>query len=276
MSGQILAIGSTFAISDGSTTVAANAVQTLTMTATGGTAVLGYSGGYGTYAPGKQLTTAIPTSAALTAATVAAALIALPNIGSSTAGLPNVAVAGSAGGPYVVTFQNDLAGKPVPLITVDTTSAMTGGTITPVMTTPGTSAGGVYAAVAALTDMVFPNTKKDVKEITNFDSAGYTKEYIGGFINPGDVAINAMWNGGATQDWRTGLIAKFYAGSSYAMRTNVPNKTPQPGVFTPGLSIGLNGFFTDGTPMGAKQDDVLTVKGSVQISGLPIFSVPVQ
>lgn len=276
MAGQILAAGSSFALSDGSTTVNASAVQTLTMTATGGTGVLGYSGGYGTYAPGKQLTTGIATTSSLTAATVAAALVALPNISTNAAGLPNVAVSGSAGGPYTVTFQNDLANQPVPLITVDTSSAMTGGTITAVTATPGTRAGGVYAALAALTDMVFPNTKKDVKETTTFDSLGYTKEYIGGFINPGDVTMNAMWNGGATQDWKTGIIAKFYGGQSFACRTNVPNKTPQPGVFTPGLSINFSGFLTNGSPGGSKHDDIVMTNAAMQVSGLPIFGAATQ
>jgi hypothetical protein len=272
VAGQILASGSTFAISDGSTTVNANDVQTITVTATGGTLVLGYAGGLA--GTGTQKTTGI--SMPGTASTVQTALLALGNIGTNAAGANNVAVTGSAGGPYTVTFQNDLGNQLVPILTVDSTSAMTGGSATIVHTFPGTKAGGVFAALAALTDMVFPNTKKDVKEVTNFDSAGYTKEYIGGYINPGDVQMNAMWNGSATQDWKTGIISKFYGGQSFAMRTNVPNKIPQPGVFTAGLSILFSGFFTDGSPAGSKHDDVLMVKGSVQISGLPVFGVPVQ
>lgn len=273
---QVLVTGSTFSISDGTTTVAANAVQTLTLTATGGTAVLGYAGGFGSMFPNTTRTAPIATAVTLTAATIQAALVALPNIGTNKAGLPNVAVSGAAGGPFVVTFQNDLAGQPVPLLTVDPTSAMTGGTITVAMTTPGTAAGGVFAALARLTTLVFPNTKKDVKEVTSFDSSGYTKEYIGGFINPGDVAVDAHWTGDVTQDYNTGLIAKFYGGANYNCRTNVPSKVPYPGGFTPGMQIGFAGFLTDGTPMGAKHDDILSLKGSIQISGLPTFSRPVQ
>jgi hypothetical protein len=274
MSGQVLVIGSSFALSDGSTTVNASAVQTGTVTATGGTAVLSYSGGYGTYAPGAQLSAPLTVPFASIPA-IQTAVNGIKNIGLNTAGLPNCLVGGTISAP-TFTFQNDLANQPVPLLTTDASSALTGGTVTFAMTTPGTSAGGVYAAVAALTDIVFPTTKKDVKEATNLDSPGYTKEYIGGFINPGDVKISAMWNGGATQDWRTGLISKFYSGQSFAMRTNVPNKTPQPGVFTPGLSIAYNGFLTDGSPAGAKHDDIMLVSSSVQISGLPVFSVPRQ
>jgi hypothetical protein len=274
MAGQILASGSTFALSDGSTTAAVNDVQTMTLTATGGTLIIGYAGGLG--GNGNELTGSIAASASLTAATIQTAINALPNVGLNKAGLPNVLVTGSAGGPFTFTAQNDLAGRLLPLFTTDASSALTGGTATWAHTTPGARAGGVFTAVAGLTDMVFPNTKKDVKETTNFDSTGLTKEYIGGYINPGDVAVNAMWNGGATQDWRTGLISKFYGGQSFLCRTNVLNKIPQPGVFTSGMAIYFNGFFTDGSPMGAKHDDILQVRGSMQISGLPTFEVPVQ
>lgn len=271
MSGQVLVTGSTFSLSDGSPTVAVSAVQTLTITATGGTLVLGYGGGLAGAVTMKTAPITLPT----TPAAVQATLVALPNIGNNRAGQPNV-LAGGTAGAVTVQFQNDLASQSVPLLVVDPSSAVTGGTVTVAMTTPGTSAGGVYAAVAALTDMVFPNTKKDVKEVTNFDSVGYTKEYIGGFINPGDVGVNAMWKGDPTQDYTTGIIQKFYAGQPYNARTNVPHKISGVGLFTRGMAIGLSGFFTDGSPMGIKHDDILTIKGSIQISGLPLFGPPTQ
>ncbi len=269
---QVLIAGSTFAISDGSTTTAVSAVQTGTVTATGGTAVIGYGGGLAGLNTTKTAPLALPFA---TIAAIQAALVALPNIGNNKAGLPNVVVSGLVGAP-VITFQNDLANEPVPLLVLDSSSAPTGGTVTFAMTTPGTSSGGVYAALARLTTLVFPNTKKDVKEVTSFDSTGYTKEYIGGFINPGDVAMDAHWIGDVTQDYNTGIIAKFYGGSNYASRTNVPNKIPYPGGFTPGMAVNFGGFFTDGTPGGAKHDDIFMLKGSMQISGLPTFAKPVQ
>ncbi len=268
---QVLIAGSTFAISDGSNTTAVSAVETGTVTATGGTAVIGYGGGLA----GLGTTKTGPLTVPFTIPGLQTAVNGLPNIGLNKAGNPNCLVAGTAAAP-TFTFQNDLAGQSIPLFVVDPSSALTGGTVTFAMTTPGTSSGGVYAALARLTTLVFPNTKKDVKEVTSFDSAGYTKEYIGGFINPGDVAMDAHWIGDVTQDYNTGIIAKFYGGGNYSMRTNVPAKIPYPGGFTPGLQVGFGGFFTDGTPGGAKHDDLLMVKGSVQISGLPLFSKSVQ
>lgn len=80
-----------------------NEVQTLTVTATGGTYILGF---------GDQFSHQIPYNA--TAAFVQAALEAVQTIGSG-----NVVVTGSAGGPYTITFQGVFAAINVPLLAVD-------------------------------------------------------------------------------------------------------------------------------------------------------------
>lgn len=96
-------------VADGAT----SEVQSVTVTGapTGGTFTLTYSG----------LTTAgIAYNA--TASTVQTALAGLSSVGSG-----NVAVTGSAGGPYTVTFKNDLSGLDVSAITASGAS-LTGGT----------------------------------------------------------------------------------------------------------------------------------------------------
>ena len=110
----------------------ANEVQTVTLSgATGGAFTLGFKG---------QTTAAIPFNA--TAAGVRAALGALSTIGSS-----NLAVTGSAGGPYTVEFQGSLAHTAVPQLTADS-SALTppGATVTPATTTEGGDGWGTAAA----------------------------------------------------------------------------------------------------------------------------------
>lgn len=89
-----------------------NEVQTVTITGgpTGGTWTLTFNG---------QSTSPINYNAA--ASTVATALAALSTIGPN-----NVAVSGSAGGPYTVTFQRDLGSRDIALMTA--ISALTGGT----------------------------------------------------------------------------------------------------------------------------------------------------
>ncbi|MEU5259016.1 P22 phage major capsid protein family protein [Amycolatopsis sp. NPDC021455] len=96
-------------VADGAT----NEVQTVQITGspTGGTYTLTYSG---------QTTSGIAYNASATA--VQSALASLSTIGSG-----NVAVSGSAGGPYTVTFKNDLSGIDAAQLTASG-SGLTGGT----------------------------------------------------------------------------------------------------------------------------------------------------
>lgn len=107
-------------------------VQTATIsgTPTGGTFALAFRG---------ATTAAIAYNAA--AATVQAALEALRTIGTG-----NVAVSGSAGGPYTITFQGALAGANVPLLVLKN-NLLTGGT-TPSVGIVQTTAGVGYATGA--------------------------------------------------------------------------------------------------------------------------------
>lgn len=105
-------------------TASTNEVQALTITGspTGGTWTATFKGA-----------TTAPIAYNATAAHVQAALAALPTIGAG-----NVAVSGSAGGPWSVTFQGVLGATNQPQMT--TTGSLTGGTspaITPSTTTPG-------------------------------------------------------------------------------------------------------------------------------------------
>ena len=102
-----------------------NEVQTATISGgpTGGTFKLSFKG----YTTGALAFDAV-------GATVQAALEALSSIGTT-----GVTVTGAAGGPYVITFANQLGNQAVPLITPDST-LLTGGTtplVTVVRTTPG-------------------------------------------------------------------------------------------------------------------------------------------
>lgn len=101
---------------------AANEVQTLTITATGGTYTLTFNG---------QTTTAIAWNA--TAAAVQTALEALSNVAAGDI------VVTTAGANRVLTFGGDYAAQDVPLVVVDAAAA-TGGTVTAAQTTAGSSA----------------------------------------------------------------------------------------------------------------------------------------
>jgi hypothetical protein len=115
----------------GQISAAANDVQTLTVTATGGTYTLTVE-----YPVGNQQTT-VALAFNANDATIQAALAALPNVGSG-----NVSVAAK-----VITFQGALASRPIPAITVGTGS-LTGGSASIAHTTTGVT-GGEFKAYAS-------------------------------------------------------------------------------------------------------------------------------
>lgn len=110
-------------VDDITPTPAVNEVQTITMTATGGTFTITIGG---------QTTSALPYNE--TNANVLAALLAL-----STVDTGDIAVSGPAG-TYVLTYGADYAGQDVPMAVLGVGS-LTGGTATIAETTKGAAAG---------------------------------------------------------------------------------------------------------------------------------------
>jgi hypothetical protein len=111
----------------GADDAAANEVQTLTRTSTGGTITLTFDG--------EETATIPATAAGFTAAATQAALLALDNLDTG-----DVVVTGSAGGPLTLTFGGAYENTDVPEVVVDNTLA-TGGTIVAATSTPGDPAG---------------------------------------------------------------------------------------------------------------------------------------
>jgi hypothetical protein len=108
-----------------------NEVQTATITGTptGGTYKLSFLG----------------VASANIAFDAAAAAVQTALEGISTIGAGNVTVSGSAGGPYTITFKNELGGQDVALLVLNT-NALTGGTSPTVgiaETTPGLASGKI-------------------------------------------------------------------------------------------------------------------------------------
>ncbi len=102
-----------------------------------------------------QTTAAIAFDAA--AAAVDSALEALSNIGAG-----DVAVTGSAGGPYTVEFTGALANQNVPLMTINV-AGLTGGTPTGTITTP---TGGVSSKVVGKVVPGWAGTAKKLLRLT--------------------------------------------------------------------------------------------------------------
>jgi hypothetical protein len=114
--------------------------------------------------------------AAATAAQVQAALVALSNIGAG-----NVAVTGSAGGPYTVTFQGTLANTNVAQMTATPTGGT--GTVTVATATGGgtdAGTGGLETAVGHLA------SSRLVRAGFNVDAALYYKGRVYEDLLPSD------------------------------------------------------------------------------------------
>ena len=122
---------------------AVNDVQTVTIggSPTGGTFKLVLEWPIGN----QQTTAAIAYNAAASA--VQSAIAALSNVGTG-----NVAVTGSSGGPYTVTFSGKFAGQPVPVMTAGT-NALTGGS-SPAATIAHTTVGQAAGTFAAYSSAV--------------------------------------------------------------------------------------------------------------------------
>jgi hypothetical protein len=152
-----------------------NAVQLVTVTATGGSFTLGFGG---------QTTTSLPYNSS--ASTVQAALQALSSIGSA-----NCTVSGNAGGPYTVTFVGALSGQVIALLTdvpsagsvpTNTQTLAYQGIDTTTVTLTNPTSGQSYTVGVDYTINTISGT-------TGSTAALYAiARVIGGHLNPGDYA----------------------------------------------------------------------------------------
>lgn len=107
-----------------------NDVQTITVTSsTGGTFIVSV--------PWNNQTLTVVAAYNIPTADLQAALAALANVGTSDAGVANVAVTGTAGASYVITAAGALAGRLLPAMTVTDNTTGSGHSVTIAHTTSG-------------------------------------------------------------------------------------------------------------------------------------------
>jgi hypothetical protein len=118
------------------------------------------------------------------AADVQTALVALPLIGKNANGQPNVAVTGADGGPYAITFQNDLAHQDVPQVTGREESTLVD-TSLPAALAPGAGENlpeGLRGAFVTITDSV-----------THPEVAGQTRLVVFQSADGHTLVVNKPW-----------------------------------------------------------------------------------
>lgn len=279
MTKATMAYGSTFGVGDSSNASGTPAVITLTCTGTptGGsfnfTVPIGFNS---TVQPNTGPTLNVAYNA--TTSTLQTSLDALFNIGKNASALSNTVAGGGPwpGSALTVTFQNDLNNRVIPNF-IAGVNALTGGSspaATSTLSTPGVAAGATYTNIAEMLTMPFPAVKRAKKEMTNFDSTNFTKEFIPEFIDPGDVKIDANYTGDTSQDWLAGMIYKFNQGLTYPIHCNIPHYQTAPGVFRTGHLESFNAFFTEASINNAKVTDALMISGTLGVTGALTYSRP--
>lgn len=251
-----MAAGTLFQVGDTSSNAAVNEVQTVNVPAalTGGTVTLKL----GPY-------TTVGIAPAATLATVQAAIQALPNVGAGNClvtGTPQVNP--GTPGVWTCTFVGALAGMPVSLMVPNNNALLPLGTlVTVTMTTPGVMAGPVYTTVAEVTTMPFPAPKRTAKDVTTFDSQNFYREFIADWKDAGDVRFDANFIMDITQDYTTGILSKFEAGTTLKLRIVIPNM----------ISLYFSGFFTEVAITGAKPSDPLLLNGTLKVTGAVSYAM---
>ena len=259
-----------FFLLDAAVNTAINAVQTHTLsgTPTGGTFTVSYSGG-GAARTSLPITLAVTTNVmtAGTATAIAAALNGFANVPGAPA-LPGFTVAAlGTGVGFTATAINGLAGMPIPLIVVDPTLVTPASTTNaPVMTTAGVFAGANRSTIAQMAVAPWPAPKLGEKEYTNFDS-NFFKEWVPELFDNGNVKIDANYIGDPSQDYKTGLLSKFFSRQIFTCIINLPDELVGPGVVDLGLSQTFSGFFTEGAITAANPTDIPRVMASLRVTG---------
>jgi len=219
------------------------------------------------------LTIATGVMAPATASAVQAALNGFSNVTGN--GFTVAALATGVGFTATATGGN-VAGQPTPLIVVDPTLVTpTGTTNAAVMTTPGVMAGPNAATIAQMAVAPWPQPKLGEKEYTNFDS-NFFKEWVPELFDNGNVKIDANYIGDPTQDYKTGLLQKFFSRQVYTCRIVLPDELVGPGVIDLGLMQTFSGFFTEGAISAANPTDIPRVMASLRVTGTITNSAPLQ
>ena len=122
------------------------------------------------------------------------------------------------------------------------------------------------SVIASVTSIAWTGVTRDVVEVTNLGSANAWKEFVKGFKDPGEVAIEGNFiSDNPTQDFDAGFLEDFENDITNATSTlTVPNGSG--GSDTATLQLALTSF-----DMNAPVGEALTFSATFKVMGEPTF-----
>lgn len=117
--------------------------------------------------------------------------------------------------------------------------------------------GSTYTQVAEVTDITWPGYSRDAVEVTYMDSADQFREYVGGFMDGGEVTIEINWVPSASDVIVTALTAA--ATGQFKITYNA------------GVNIVFKGIVTSYQPRSAIGEK-LSASATFKVTGKPTWS----
>ncbi len=125
-------------------------------------------------------------------------------------------------------------------------------------------ASGTYTTVAQVKSISGPTLESEEVDVTNHDSSGSFREFIGGLIDGGEITGELVFDpNDATHDGATGLFADLQARTVREWRIRIPT--------TPTVDIIFDGF-VKAFPMSFPFDAAITANFTIRVTGAPTMS----
>lgn len=129
----------------------------------------------------------------------------------------------------------------------------------------------LFTAISKVKSIGFPRETRDTAEVTNFDSTGYTKQYIPGWGDVSEISVAANWVADASQDNSTGILSVFRTRKGQNINWKIEVLNTDTGA-ADGFTLAFSGALltcglSDLTPGGAME---LTM--TIKPSGTPVMT----
>ncbi len=125
-------------------------------------------------------------------------------------------------------------------------------------------ASGTYTTVAQIRTIDGPTLDGEEIDVTNHDSSGNFREFIGGLIDAGEISGELLFDpNDSTHDGATGLFADLVARTEREWRIVIPSSPSQTLTFD---------AFVKSFPLSFPFDGAITSSFTLRVTGAPVLS----